>query len=103
MVKKIDGKSSPIRTRNIEGTEKVQGAKVGGVGSVKGSGKAEKTAATQGKQKITAENKDALIELVEREAEKMFGSGSLSEEQKEVVKGAVKMAIEGAVSDEKKP
>lgn len=58
-----------------------------------------------GRRKLTrtmsAAERDALFEMIDEEAEKLFGKSGLSQETREVVQQAVKMAVDAAtVEDE---
>lgn len=103
MVRKIQG-NKPAQTSGatpVQPTKTVESAKVGGVEQVKGT---EKHAPTSGVRRttrtLTAEEQEQLFQLIDEEADKMFGSEGLPEAKKKTVAGAVKMAIEASMSDE---
>ena len=49
---------------------------------------------------ITASEREALFNMIDEEAEKLFGKSALSEEHKKVVQKAVKMAVDAATIDD---
>ncbi len=103
MVKKVGGKP-PGRTPEtapVQPTKTVGGAKVGNVGQVKG---ADKKAAAgrvgQNSGPITEEQRQQLYQLIEEEADKLFGENGLPEKKKATIKGAVRMVIDGSIIEE---
>lgn len=103
--KSDDGKIGAIKgtgsTGNVEGADSV--GIVGGVkptssvGAVKGAGAVGKRRATRIMSTAEREN---LMRLISEEADKMFEGSSLSPEKKEVLKSAVKMAVDAGIVTE---
>ena len=86
------GKVSPAdRVKDIE---RVQTA--GAVKSVEKSGGIRGRKATR---ELTSKERDYLHQLVNEEAEKLFGS-EVDEEQKKIIGDAVKMAIDASIIDD---
>ncbi len=103
MVKKISGKTpnKPTETTPIKSSESVSGAKVGSVETVKETDKQSRASRAKARTRVmTAEERNKLFELVEEEAEKLFGSGGLPEKERNKVANAVKMAIDASIAEE---
>lgn len=102
MTKKIRGRGKTSGTTPIQPTRTVESAKVGEVDQVKGAD-AQKGAKGVGQTgaKITPEMREKIFQLIDEEAEKMFGGpNGLPESKKETLKGAVKMAIQSSELEE---
>lgn len=106
--KSDDGKIGAVKgtgsTTNVQGPDSV--GVVGGikptssVGAVKGTGAVGKRRATRIMSPAEREN---LMRLISEEADKMFEGSAMSPEKKEVLKSAVKMAVDaGIVTDDSK-
>ncbi len=103
--KSDDGKIGPVK--GAGGTSTVQGPDsvgvVGGVkptasvGAVKGAGAVGKRRATRIMSTAEREN---LMRLISEEADKMFEGSNISPEKKEVLKSAVKMAVDAGIVTE---
>lgn len=97
MVRKVTG-SSPTRpgqaTIGVNSNRAVEGAtvdKVGQVGSLGQSAGVDKV--RRPTRPLTSEEREHLFQLVNEEAEKLFGANGLPEKKKKVVTESVKMAI----------
>lgn len=101
MVKKIQGGRRTSGPTAIQSTKTVESAKVGRVDQVKAKDAAT-SAASPGSvgRKITPEMKEQLLQLIDEEADKMFGSDEAPASKKATLKGAVKMAIEAGLLPE---
>ena len=105
MVKDKDGKIGGVRrTGTSQGIEKTEGVsevsktqKAKGVGKVKGSTASGSDRSTR---VMTMAERQALFNMIEEEADKLFGKSGLSSEQKQVVQEAVKMAVDAAIVDD---
>ncbi|MBN8548283.1 MAG: hypothetical protein J0M12_03085 [Deltaproteobacteria bacterium] len=103
--KSDDGKIGAIKgtgsTSNVQGADSV--GVVGGVkatssvGAVKGPGAIGKRRATRIMSTAEREN---LMRLINEEAEKLFEDSAMSPERKEVLKSAVKMAVDAGIVTE---
>ena len=103
--KSDDGKIGAIKgtgsTGNVQGADSV--GVVGGikptssVGAVKGAGGVGKRRATRIMSGAEREN---LMRLINEEAEKLFEGSDMSPEKKEVLKSAVKMAVDAGIVTE---
>lgn len=104
MVDKIGGKkvsnvSSTKEAASVDRTSALSGvgevAPTAGVGGVRGVG------AVAGKRRATRvmskEERDHLFKLIREEADRLVEEGALPESQREVVKGAVLMAVESGI------
>ncbi|MCB0324285.1 MAG: hypothetical protein KDD69_11965 [Bdellovibrionales bacterium] len=101
MVKKVTGSGRTSGTTPVQPTKTVESSKVGAVDQVKSAEKkASAGAVSGGAHAITPEIREQLLQLIDEEADRMFGSDTLPERKKEAVKGAVKMAISAGVVDE---
>ena len=104
MVKKIGGKPpsrKPQETAPVQPTKTVSSTKVGEVGQVGGAtakGAAGKAGGPSGR--ISAEQREQLFQMIDEEADKLFGKGGLPEEKKSSIKGAVRMVIDAGIVDE---
>lgn len=67
------------------------------VGGVKGAGAVGKRRPTR---KITAAEREQLLRMIDEEADKLCESGVLPNAKREVVKSAVKMAVDASIVDE---
>ena len=106
---KISGiKSSVVKptdmTKEVAGAESVsEVGQVGGVkataavGGAKGAGPVHKRRSTR---QMTAEEREHLLQMVQEEADKMFGSSGMSAQRKKTVAEAVKMAIDAGLIEE---
>lgn len=106
--KSDDGKIGAIKgtgsASNVEGAESVgsvSGIKpASAVGSVKGTGAIGKRRPTR---IMSAAERDNLFRMINEEADKLFADSSISEEKKQLLKSAVKMAVDsGIVTEEGK-
>jgi hypothetical protein len=102
--KKLGGVTSTTEASGIQKTEGIGEVKsiqattgVGGVGKAGAVGKRRST------RVMSLAEREALMNMIGEEAEKMFADGTLSASNKELVTNAVKMAVDaGLVPDEDK-
>jgi hypothetical protein len=102
MPKKISGKGRTSGATPVQPTKTVESSKVGGVDQVK-SAERQTPSSSVGStgQRITPEMREKIMQLIDEEADKMFGGpNGLPEHKKETLKGAVKMAIQAGVLEE---
>ncbi len=102
MTKKIKGRGKASSTTPVQAPRTIESAKVGEVDQVKGT-EAQKNAKGVGQagQKITPEMREKIMQLIDEEADKMFGGpNGLPEEKKDTLKNAVKMAINSSELEE---
>jgi len=96
--KKIGGVHGATETSAVEGTEvvgNVSGVKATtGVGGVGSAGAINKRRATR---TMTLAEREQLFQMINEEAEKLFGEGGMSPAQKNVVKNAVRMAVDAGI------
>lgn len=106
MTKKIGNKSikkvtSTDQTKVIKDTATVSSVNsikpTSGVGAVQ---RAATTKASRLTRTMTLAEREYLFRLINEEAEKMVDSGELSENRRDIVEGAVKMAIDATLIDE---
>ena len=100
--KKLGGVSSTTETSEIHKTEhigEVQGVKpTSGVGGVGRAGAVGKRRATR---VMSLQEREALMNMITEEAEKLFSEGALPQSKKALVTSAVKMAVDaGLLQDE---
>jgi hypothetical protein len=103
--KSDDGKVGSVKgtgsTTNVQGTESVGSVgevkATSGVGAVKGAGAVGKRRPTRIMSPAEREN---LFRLINEEADKLFAGSGMSEEKKQVLKSAVKMAVDAGIVDE---
>ncbi len=97
MVKKIEPtKVSNVKSTNVasevgavKGTSSVTGVK--GAKAVRGVSK------TSGAGTMSAAQKEKLLAMAHEEADRMFDEGILPKSQRDVVKSAVRMALDAAI------
>ena len=100
MVKKISGSTGkPGGATPIQGSKTIESAKIGGVSQVKeAEGKSGVSGVRREQLQITPDMKEQLLQLIDEEAEKMFGGANgLPKEKRDTLAGAVKMAIEAGM------
>ncbi len=103
--KSDDGKVGSVkgtsRTTSVQGADEVGsvgGIKpTAGVGGVKGAGAIGKRRPTR---VMSLEERDNLFRLIDEEADKLFADSSISEEKKQVLKSAVRMAVDSGIGTE---
>ena len=102
MVKKVSGISNKIGgSKAIDEAKSVQTSDVKGVDSVKGDQSfAPISRVRRPTRPMNAAERQHLLQLINEEADKMFGDKGLPESKKETLKSAVRMAIEGGSIDE---
>lgn len=97
MVKKIGGPKGP----KVHSSTAVTTSKVDSVKSVsKTSGISSASAIGSAGGKITPAQREAIFEIVQEEADKLFKSGAIAPEKRKQVEDAVKMAIDAGILDE---
>ncbi len=79
----------------VDEVSSVKGAT--GVGAV---GRAGGIGARKGTRTMTAAERQQLFNMINEEADKLFGEGSPLASQKNVLKNAVKMAVDSGIIDE---
>ena len=93
--------SSTQRTKELEQTAPVDSVaevqKAGAVGKVDGAQGAGKRRATR---VMTLAEREELFSMVSEEAKKLFPEGAMPDEQREIIEGAVKMAIDSGLLPE---
>ena len=103
--KSDDGKIGPVKgttsATNVQGAESVGSvtgvkptAAVGGVGGPGAIGKRRPT------RIMSTDERDNLLKLISEEADKLFQGSGMSAEKKEVLKSAVKMAVDSGIVTE---
>lgn len=104
MVKKIKGPSGKTSgATRIQGAKQIESAKVGAVDQVKNSERKGTTGKVgPGSRSITPEMRDQIMQMIDEEADRMFGKEAIPAKKKDTVKGAVKMAINASVLEEEK-
>lgn len=95
-VKTTDASESVKSTQSVGGVSGV--APTSGIGSVKSVGGVGKRRSTR---IMTQQERDDLLRLIDEEAGKLFQGSGLSKEKQEVLKSAVKMAVDSGFIDEK--
>lgn len=103
--KKIGGVQSTTSTSAVEGTEVVGGVAgvkaTSGVGGVEGAGAVNRRRPTR---TMSLAEREQLFQMINEEADKLFGEGGMSPTQRNVVKNAVRMAVDaGLVETEETP
>ncbi len=105
MVKKISDKKIGRVDATTIANEVSQTTGVGSVGAVKPTSGVGSTSATGGIGKrratrvMTMAEREELFKLVSEEAERMFPPGTIPPEKREVIEGAVRMAIDAAIEE----
>ncbi|MBX7145129.1 MAG: hypothetical protein K1X79_11810 [Oligoflexia bacterium] len=102
---KVGGVKTTDASESVKGTQSVGGVAgvlpTSGVGSVKGVGAVGKRRTTR---VMTDAERDDLLRLIDEEAGKLFQGSGLTKEKQEVLKSAVKMAVDsGLINDKDKP
>jgi hypothetical protein len=99
--KKIDplsptkGPDSVAKTTGVEGVDPVKATSgVAGTSAVGG------VRARKSTRMMSMAEREELFKMVSEEADKLFPPGTLPKHKKEVIEGAVKMAIDAAITDE---
>ena len=100
MVKKITGKPPKpgIRTDSVQSAKTVGSAKVDKVGAT--TQKTPSTKVESAGRRITRDNHEELLKLIEEEADKLFSQSGLPENKKESIKGAVRMVLEASLAED---
>lgn len=99
--KKIGGVQSTDSTGAVEGTDLVGGvAGVKATTGVGGVGGADAVNRRRPTRTMTAAEREQLFHMINEEAEKLFGEGGMSPTQRNVVKKAVRMAVDAGLVDE---
>lgn len=99
--KKIGGIKSTDQTKAIRGTQsvsEVEGVKgASAIGAIKGGQAIGKRRPTR---TMSLAEREHLFSMINEEADKMFATGALSKQHKQVVQKAVKMAIDTTLGEE---
>lgn len=97
MVKKIGGPKGPkvhsstaVTTSKVDSVKSV--TKTSGVGGTRAIGAAG--------GRISPAQREAIFEIVQEEADKLFKNGAIAPEKRKQVEDAVKMAIDAGILDE---
>lgn len=102
--KKIGGVKGTKVTTAVEGTElvgSVTGVKATtGVGGVSGAGAVEKRRPTR---TMTLAEREELFQMIDEEADKLFGDAGMTSAKRELVKTAVRMAVDAGILPEDDP
>ena len=100
MVKKVGGKPPKpgIKTDSVQSAKTVGSNKVDKVRATKGKESSQKVEAAS--RRISSENHEQLLQLIEEEADKLFNETGLPAEKKETIKNAVKMALEASMAQD---
>lgn len=94
---KVGGVSGKSETKKVEKSENVSGVKeVESASDVKGVGAVKGLSSVGDVYGIRNSNKEMLKKMISEEAEKLFASGLIPKEQREIVEQAVKMAVDAA-------
>jgi len=97
---KIGGIKSTGGAKNIEKAGRVSDVgeveKASAVGGVKGARSVQRKATGV----MTKAERDSLFQMIDEEADKLFGEDGLPKKQQEVVQKAVKMAVDASIIDE---
>ena len=97
--KKLGGVKGATETPGIDSAKAIGNVgavrATSGVGGVKGTGAIGKR---RGTRIMTMEERQQLLNMVNEEAEKIFGSGLLPESKKDVVTQAVRMAVDASIA-----
>lgn len=98
MVKKISDRSGPGRTTPIQPTKTVGAAGVRSVGDVEAAtGKSGTAPVRQKTREMTAAERERLFQLVQEEADQMFGERGLPRTRRKTIEGAVKITIDAGI------
>lgn len=98
---KVKGVDSAKETEDVKKTESVGGVgKIQKTGAISGAGAVARTGRSSVDGTITKANKEQLFQMVEEELDKLIASGAIPAKQRDVVKSAIEMTIEGALVDE---
>jgi hypothetical protein len=91
--KQSSGVDGPDSIQNVSGIKATSS-----VGSIKGIGAGGKRKTTL---VISPEEREKIFKMIDEEADKMFGSSATPADKREMVKNAVKMAVDtGLVGDD---
>lgn len=106
--KSDDGKIGAVKgttgTKGVQGAEEVgsvSGVKpASAVGGVRGAGAVKRRPT----RLMSSAERDNLFRMIDEEADKLFADSNISEEKKQVLKSAVRMAVDAGipVEDEEK-
>ena len=100
--KKIGGVKTADHASQVAGTQSVHG--VAQVKATSGIGGVQGTSGIRGRRRPTRvmspEERERLFELVDQEAEKLFAQGTLTESKRDLVRSAVKMAVDSGLTDD---
>jgi hypothetical protein len=89
------GPDSISKTTGVSGVDAVKPtAGVSGASSVGG------VRARKATRMMSMAERDELFKMVSEEAEKLFPPGTLPKQKREVIEGAVKMAIDASIAEE---
>lgn len=103
MVKKIGDKKidSLNPTKGPDSVSKTQGVDpVKATTGVTGTSAVGGVRARKSTRMMSMTEREELFKMVAEEADKLFPPGTLPKHKKEVIEGAVKMAIDAAITDE---
>ena len=103
MVKKISGpSSSPTQgTSKVQSTQSVKGAEVGAVTNIISTKQTEKAPRTRlSTRAMSPEEREMLFQLIDDEANRLFGDKKISESKKRTIQGAVRMTVAASISED---
>lgn len=95
---KVGGVGATRRTAGIQQTEAVgEVSKVKATSGVAGVRGTKGVGAARGTRTMTLAEREALLRMVDEEADELFKTSGLSAGKKEAVKAAVKMALDAGI------
>lgn len=97
--KKIGGVNTTRETSQVDRAQEVGGVEeTRAIGQVRGAGSVgDRRRPTR---VMTAEEREKFFKMVDEEADRLFGSNALSPKRRELVKQAVKMAVDSGLLPE---
>lgn len=98
---KIGGIKSTKRMSEIDSTQSVSEIdEVKKTSSVKAVGKVKNSTLNHTRRTLNIEEREKIFKLIEEEADRLFPENSMSNDKKQAIKDAVKMAIDAGILDE---
>lgn len=90
----ILGSSGVRRASSVRDVEEVK--KTGEISRVERTGKSQRKIT----RLMSAAEREKLFQMINEEAEKLFGENGLPKEQREIVENAVRMAIDASIAED---